>query len=105
MNSTYTNVHVQSTPNNSYFKGNRKKFKLLEVRVIESLSSNWPEVSEKPVFTVQNCPVKILITSNCRDVVKIESYFCHYKSECNITKHSLNGTCVVLVWRSTAVSC
>ena len=92
MNSTYTNVHVQSTPNNSYFKGNSKKFKLSEVRVIESLSSNWPEVSEKTVFTIQNCTVKILITCNCRIVVKIESYFCDYKSECNITKHSLNRT-------------
>ena len=64
----------------------------LEVCVIESLSSNWPEVSEKTVFTVQNYTVKILITCNCRNVVKIESYFCDYKSECNITKHSLNRT-------------
>ena len=100
------NVYMYSLlPTTRTFKGNRKKFRLLEVCVIESLSSNQLEISEKPVFIVQYCTVKILITYNCTNLVKIESYFCDYKSDCNITKHSLNRTCVLLVLTSAAVSC
>ena len=61
---------------------------------------NWKKIAESKVKNSFYCTVNILITLNCRNVKwKLkDTWLLDYKSERNVTKHSLNRTCVLLFW-------
>ena len=86
---TYSRLPITRT-----FKGNRTKFELSEVWVIGSSK----KIVESKVKNSFYCTVNISITFNCRNVKWNWKILLDYKSERNVTKHSLNRACVLLFW-------
>ena len=76
------------------FKGNRKRFELSGVRVIESSK----KIAENMVKDSFYCTVNILITFNCRNVKWKLKDTLYYKTERDVTKRSLNRACDLLFW-------